>query len=890
MDIEVLSPAGGKATGSVETPAKTSDLIVNKGRRGAPLGQSALIVVTVLAAVVLVGPLTVGGIWDPIELRVADLASRIASTLFHAQHFSAMSDVVTMPTLGELGRGELAFTSIAIGFRVFGVHDWAGRLPLASWVVAALVAQVIWVSRFVNRRAAAWSALVFCTMPLVFFQARFMLGDAATIGTMTITFVLLSLACLRAPDGNVLSVGLRVSCLVLGLAMALLGVLARGLALGVVVPLLAVGIASLAADRTSDSRNSQRHLDVALRAIVLSVGLLAGGFVTWMATRVAPQRGILLVLQGMSFVPAGKMATFDSVVTQLGHGLFPWSAMLPFALLALFNRLKRRGTLPDGHAAIVALTLLVTLTAATQTWLTSLGASLPYPALAALAAVLGVWLDAPNEHGISSRSVFIGVIALEAMFLADFENLPDKILAAAAATDAHIPASFRTENLSWLRGCAVLVGVSFATVGVQVRIGIRRPRSALEVLRGFVRRLRNVWGGQMMFFALLLETSLITGALLVMVTRWGAPFQRIRTLSTMQLNVLTWAWLSLPALVVVGVGAIIAYEALIGLYSRGSASCAGTVAKEFKGGLIEGLLVRFPRLRDIHLARATMLGLGLFVAALSLSLGWANRLSQQLSPRRALSRYDALSRPGEPLGLLGVRPQITHYYSSQRPEVLLDAEEAADWLLKGTPTMNRWLIVKGDQFPRVNAAFRDQCHCFRNVPVIDARSSEMFLVSNRRATEIPSDNPLDAIVLEHEPKPQQKISGDFGGQVAAIGWEIVSEAGRAVAELRVGRRYKLRLYYRVLARPTLDWETFVHIDGSGRRFNGDHETTQGKYPTTSWRPGDFIVDEETIVLDPSFSGGNYELFFGFFKGARRLEVNQGRADENRLLAGTIRVH
>jgi hypothetical protein len=173
--------------------------------------------------------------------------------------------------------------------------------------------------------------------------------------------------------------------------------------------------------------------------------------------------------------------------------------------------------------------------------------------------------------------------------------------------------------------------------------------------------------------------------------------------------------------------------------------------------------------------------------------------------------------------------------------------------------------------------------------VIDGRSSELFLISNQLVSTQRDENPLQSIALDHAPNPRQKLSGNFGDQVEAIGWDLVTEDGRPVAELRAGRKYELQLYYRVLARPTTDWETFVHIDGYGRRYNGDHETTQGTYPMSNWRPGDFIVDRETIALDPTFSEGNYDLYFGFFKGSRRLEVKSGNHDDNRLRAGTIRV-
>jgi hypothetical protein len=308
-----------------------------------------------------------------------------------------------------------------------------------------------------------------------------------------------------------------------------------------------------------------------------------------------------------------------------------------------------------------------------------------------------------------------------------------------------------------------------------------------------------------------------------------------------------------------------------------------------RGNVAKLLLHKNSQLHSLRIARATVLRGGLVLAATLLSVGWAGRLSLQLSPRRALNRYHALAQPGEPLGLLGVRPQITYYYSGQRPEMLLDSDEAADWLLFSHPNQRRWLLVKGDQFARLNAAFREKCQCAHNVTVIDGRSSELFLVSNTVQPPMADENPLRTVVLEHAPQPRQRIQANFGDQIEAIGWDLVTPDGTAVSELRPGRNYELQLYFHVLSKPVLDWEVFVHIDGYGRRFNGDHDATSGLYPVSNWRPGDYIVDRAMIDLDPSFTEGNYDLYFGFFKGSRRLEVKRGNNDDNRLRAGKIRV-
>lgn len=894
MDPDSSLAAGAKHNTPVQRAVKSSRKQAQRPR--ASLATSVrrfgmVVGVTSLAIVVLVGPLTVGGIWDPVELRVADLASRIASTLFHAQQLLANgSSAPRMPTLGELGRGELPFTSVALGFRLFGLRDWAGRLPLAVWMIAALVSQVVWVSRFVSQRAAAWSALVLCTMPLVFFQARFMLGDAVTIATSTLTFVLLSFACLPGPNEQPLAGVWRIICFMAGLGAAALGILCRGLAIGVAVPTLAVALAYLVfVLPRSSSRDRPERLGSILAGTSCLIGLTSAVMAISIAVRPPAERGLLLILQGMSLPAPTKMPTFELVMTQLGHGLFPWSVVLPFALVAVFGRLCRWPSFTSQGAAICALMLFLFLNAAMQTWLVSMGAVFPFPGLAALAIVIGIWLESPETGRLRSRNILLGVITIAVVLLADFDTLPDKLLATATAADAKLPASFKSENLAWLRGCGCVVCFSFLATAIRMDRVDSPPRPLTDVLRDAAGSLRNALGGQLVFFALLIETSLVTGAALVTATRLGLPFQRILYMTPTQRELLTWAWLALPVLVFIWILALVLYWALSDFYAPGFGLPRWAKVGDLRGRFANALLVRYPNLSRLHVSRAATLRMGLFVAGLLLSLGWSSRLSQQLSPRRALNRYHALATRGEPIGLLGVRPQITQYYSKQRPEVLLDPDEAADWILYAKDQQRRWLLVKGDQFARFNATYREKCQCSRNAPVIDGRSSELFLVTNRPKEGMPNENPLQAIALEHAPTPQQRVSGNFSDQVEAIGWDLVAPDGKPVAALSAGRKYELQLYFHVLSRPSLDWEIFVHIDGYGRRYNADHEPAQGLYPMSNWRPGDYIVDRATIDLDPSFTEGNYELYFGLFKGSRRLEVTSGNHDDNRLLAGTIRV-
>src|SRR5258708_13262207 len=75
-------------------------------------------------------PLSKSGLWDPYELNVADLSRRIALNLYHASSLALDGTDNSLPHLNDLGRPQLPFSSIAVGFKLFGLQEWAGRLPL----------------------------------------------------------------------------------------------------------------------------------------------------------------------------------------------------------------------------------------------------------------------------------------------------------------------------------------------------------------------------------------------------------------------------------------------------------------------------------------------------------------------------------------------------------------------------------------------------------------------------------------------------------------------------------------------------------------------------------------------------------------------------------------
>src|SRR6185436_3122676 len=143
---------------------------------------------------------------------------------------------------------------------------------------------------------------------------------------------------------------------------------------------------------------------------------------------------------------------------------------------------------------------------------------------------------------------------------------------------------------------------------------------------------------------------------------------------------------------------------------------------------------------------------------------------------------------------------------------------------------------------------------------------EILLASNVLLPGEANRNPLDTYVLDEAPRPAHPVDGNFGDQLDVLGWDLFGPDGKPVASAVPGRPYEFRIYYKVVQSISGNWETFVHIDGFQRRFNGDHPTLDGKYPFHLWRVGDYIVDPHTITLEPNFTPGEYNVYFGLFIG------------------------
>lgn len=869
------SPAQQVDRAGVESPRREPE----------PSGWLA-VAAAIVAGVSLLVPIAGAGIWDPPELNVADFARRIALNRMGAASLALQGANNEVPTLGELGRGELPFTSIAAGFKVFGLHDWAGRLPLALWAVLGAVALYLLVSRLADRKAAALSVLVLATTPLYFLQARTMLGDAVTMSAIAIAVAGLGLAVFERGDPREISARVRprqVVMLIVGLGGLAAGFGARGALIGVAVPSLAVGLSWLLSLNTRRG-SSLFSGSVGLACLVLGVQAARLGI----AGLLAADPNHYSIWLGAAVEQARQRPTFDLVIEQLGHGLLPWGAVLPLAIARLFVGRGAASTDNDAQGSLaasepagpelgdtrarqeevkgerdVALRVLLVITAvlafAAHALMAPVTGELPYCAVFALAAMVGLLLRDADRGFDGSLAAGASVVALAVIFYTDYKNFPDKGLSAFVASGAKFPESFTEAATRYIKYGGLLSAGLFTLLFMENE---RQPKFERSPYTKYIDTLRNGFQGNLRFSLLLIQTAAVCFAALSVGSANLRPWNRIESMPSQTRSVLELLWLVVPALVLSPLLALLVRDGLRWFFAR----------------------TRLPRLSTA--------GLVLAVFGLVLSLGYYPALAAQISPKEVFEAYTRLSKPGEPLGMLGQSSGSASYYAGGQVVLQPSAVTAARWL--DANDERRWLVMGASDLPQMNSKYRERHRV--NLPVLDGRSSEILLVSNQLGAGQTNESPFAEWVLD-TPRPVSfKVDADLD-QLTNLGWEITDmrgnalptsdEAGAAWPIVKAGTNYRFSIHWRVNKALSGNWKTFIHIDGYRRRYNGDHDTLEGKYPVHLWRPGDQIVDIHTVQLEPHFTPGRYEVLYGLYIGDRRLEVRKGSHDNNRIKAGLL---
>jgi len=570
-----------------------------------------------------------------------------------------------------------------------------------------------------------------------------------------------------------------------------------------------------------------------------------------------------------------------------------------------------------------------------------------------LAAACGIAIRDFERGAHPSIALGVATAVLLGVFHHDFHELPEKAYQAFAVTGANFPESFKEHALLlWTLALVGFAAVSFLSWSERSEQGAqpepaRRPFDVDNYVR-IATALRDAWDGllALVYFALVAGAS-IAGLAIWVGSRFHAKWLPTISMQVREGALHAW-WITALVPLAVIFGIFFATDVWLWTFGNAKDLSWGSLTRGFepfeqlfsdfkeddrtkkKYRYYGYLLVLFPLLVlavpgavfgaliarhtswPVSLAFALPSGIALFLAlglvgdllqgrraagfvflgtvlGLVLSGAYYPALANQLSPKEVFESYERTHKGGEPLALFGVGGRTAAYYAGGEPPSFSDAQNAYQWLASGGEG-RRFMAMRADELARLNAMYRERVTPRQNIPVLDARSSQILLVASRLQGSEKSQNPLNKILLSAPPSPQHPLDVNMDDKLQVLGFDLADKNGDAVKVVAPGRKYRMRTYYRVLAPVGTEWEAFIHIDGYRRRHNGDHKPVDGKYPFALWLRDDLLVDDYEFSLEPNFSPGTYTIYFGLFVGDTRLKVKSGPSDgDNRINAGPLTV-
>jgi hypothetical protein len=251
------------------------------------------------------------------------------------------------------------------------------------------------------------------------------------------------------------------------------------------------------------------------------------------------------------------------------------------------------------------------------------------------------------------------------------------------------------------------------------------------------------------------------------------------------------------------------------------------------------------------------------------SFGWHPALSANLSTKQIFATFHSLRKPGDKLLLMGDMGNAPTYYADSTSEKITGYDKLFAAL--AAPTR----VFAFVPAPELCALHREANG--RPYFVLDDSNARSLLISNSVA-DARDLNPLATAVLRTEPtgitnRPSSKIVYD--NRIEVIGWNIPNRVAQ-------GSTFTVQMFYKVLQPIPGSYKVFMHFDGGGLRFNGDHDPIRGRCATSYWKPGDYIVDTFTVDAGGStFRASTYDVWTGFFTGSspnwRNMPVSAGPA-------------
>jgi hypothetical protein len=135
------------------------------------------------------------------------------------------------------------------------------------------------------------------------------------------------------------------------------------------------------------------------------------------------------------------------------------------------------------------------------------------------------------------------------------------------------------------------------------------------------------------------------------------------------------------------------------------------------------------------------------------------------------------------------------------------------------------------------------------------------------------------------PTPRHYLDANFDGKASLVGYDLSMSSPLPYPASTI----ILTLYWRAEALMDVPYTVFVHLLDSEGRFRGQDDTPPGggEFPTTSWVPGEYLVDEHSVQISGDAEPGPHLLEIGLYDPATSVRLplldEQGNVVGDRLL-------
>jgi 4-amino-4-deoxy-L-arabinose transferase-like glycosyltransferase len=388
-----------------QSPGPRSDLL-----HSSPLAQTRFRLASILLIFLLWAAIYVAGMFTPSLLDDVDSLHAEAAREMVLTH-----DWVTLHTDGVryLEKAPLMYWSVAASYTLFGISDWATRLPLMLSVLALLLVTYKLGKHSYGEAGGLYSAVVLATAIGPYIFTRFQIPDLMVGLWLALGFYFFLRSLKEDPPSCLSCWGFAAACA--------LNVLTKGL-IGLVFPAGAIGLYLML------SGNLRRLLKLRLLSSTLVFLLVAVPWHILAALRnpsQGPVRGFLWFYfvneHFLRYVNKRVPPGYDTVPLLIFWGLLilwlmPWSVFLPQAVRHVPWRWRQLRTALDARQRANLLFALWTLVIVVFFSFSTRQEYYTIPAVPALALLVGGWLAKESDPAADPADRRAGRISSTVLF------------------------------------------------------------------------------------------------------------------------------------------------------------------------------------------------------------------------------------------------------------------------------------------------------------------------------------------------------------------------------------------------------------------------------------------------------------------------------------------